>query len=256
MSPANDSRDLGWLVPDWPAPPGVRAVSTTRRGGVSAAPYDDFNLAAHVGDAPSAVAANRARLRECLGLPAEPCWLQQVHGVQAVPAVSGTPPPEADAGYTDRPGVVCAVLTADCLPILLCDRAGRRIAAIHAGWRGLANGVIERALDCAGPAAGGWLAWLGPAIGPGVFEVGAEVRDAFVTGHAAATEAFQPSPAGRWLADLYVLARQRLAGCGVTDVYGGGACTYSDRERFFSYRRDGATGRMATLVWLAGQGTP
>lgn len=251
MSGSNNELD-GWLLPDWPAPPTVRAVTTTRAGGVSPMPYDTFNLAAHVGDAPAAVAVNRRRLRDRLGLPAEPCWLHQVHTTRAVRAQRGGEPLEADAAFADQPGVVCAVLTADCLPILLCDRVGERVAAVHAGWRGLAAGVVESTLDALGPAAGGWLAWLGPAIGPRVFEVGDEVREAFLAGSKDAIGAFAPSATGRWLADLYALARQRLAARGVANVYGGGECTYSDRARFFSYRRDGVTGRMATLIWLTG----
>jgi len=242
------SEDFLW--PDWPAPSRVRAVSTTRICGVSQSPYASLNLGDHVGDAPGAVAENRARLRSVLSLPAEPCWLQQVHGNCAVDAAEQTWPCQADAAYTDQPGVVCAVLTADCLPLLLCDRAGTRVAAVHAGWRGLANGVIERALAGFATSGSELMAWLGPAIGPRAFEVGDEVRAEFVAHDAAAASAFQSARAGHWYADLYTLARQRLAACAVTAVYGGDCCTFTDAARFYSYRRDGSTGRMASLIWL------
>ncbi|MDO9371556.1 MAG: peptidoglycan editing factor PgeF [Gammaproteobacteria bacterium] len=236
-----------WIIPDWPAPSTVRAVSTTRRGGVSVAPYDALNLGDHVGDDTRAVEQNRAHLMEALNLPASPVWLRQVHGARAVDAMRG--PCEADAAYTGQPGVVCAVLTADCLPLLLCNAAGTRVAAVHVGWRGLAAGVIEAALAVMGPGAD-LLAWLGPAIGPGAFEVGNEVRDIFIAHDTRAQSAFRPSPNGRWWADIYQLARLRLAAHGVARVYGGHGCTYSDAGRFYSYRRDGITGRMATMIWL------
>ncbi len=239
-----------FLRPDWPAPAHVHAVSTTRGGGISQMPYDSLNLGDHVGDDSRAVVENRARLRNFLSLPAEPCWLQQVHGNCAVNAALQARPCQADAAYTDRSGVVCAVLTADCLPLLLCDRAGTCVAAIHAGWRGLANGVIERALESFSAPGSELMAWLGPAIGPQAFEVGDEVRAEFVAHDAAAANAFQPARAGHWYADLYALARQRLAGRAVSAVYGGDHCTYTDAARFYSYRRDGSTGRMASLIWL------
>ena len=239
-----------FLWPDWPAPAQVHAVCTTRAGGVSQVPYASLNLGDHVGDAASAVAENRARLRNVLKLPAEPCWLQQVHGHCAVDAAAQTQFCQADAAYTDQPGVVCAVLTADCLPLLLCDRAGTRVAAVHAGWRGLAGGVIECALESFAASGSELMAWLGPAIGPQAFEVGDEVRAEFVAHDAAAAVAFQPARAGHWYADLYTLARQRLAARAVSAVYGGDFCTYTDAARFYSYRRDGRTGRMASLIWL------
>lgn len=239
-----------FILPDWPAPPRVRAVTTTRRGGISRAPYDSFNLAGHVGDDPAAVAANRARLVAALDLPAPPVWLQQVHGTGVVDAARSGDGAQADGAFAGAPGVVCAVLTADCLPVLLCDRAGTRVAALHAGWRGLAAGVLEAGVDALGLAPAEILAWLGPAIGPAVFEVGDEVRVAFLAADAAAEAAFRPSPGGRWLADLYRLARLRLAAHGVSAVYGGGLCTYSDPGRFYSFRRERDTGRMATLVWI------
>jgi YfiH family protein len=242
---------VDWIEPDWPAPARVRAVCTTRAGGVSGGPYASFNLADHVGDDPACVARNRARLRDRLGLPQEPLWLRQVHGCGL--ARGGVDPAgcEADAGMAVGAGIVCAVLTADCLPVLLCDRVGTRVAAVHAGWRGLAAGVIEVTVAGMGAAPADVLAWLGPAIGPDAFEVGAEVRAAFVARDAAAADAFRPSPGGRWLADLYLLARRRLDALGVGRVWGGGLCTVTDARRFFSYRHDGVTGRMASLIWLA-----
>ncbi len=241
---------LEFLRPDWPAPAGVRAVMTTRRGGESRGAWAELNLATHVGDDPAAVAANRRRLREALALPAEPAWLEQVHGaaVAVLPRVGAEP---ADAAVTFTPGAVCAVLVADCLPVFLAGRAGDRVGIAHAGWRGLAGGVIEAtvaALDC-GPEA--LVAWLGPSIGPDAFEVGGEVREAFVGRDPGAAGAFRAGRAGRYLADLPALARRRLAALGVRDVRGGGPCTHADAARFYSYRRDGATGRMAALAWLA-----
>ena len=245
----SDSGSL--IVPDWPLPSGVRSLITTRRGGVSAAPFDSFNLATHVADAASAVAANRARLAQCL--PGEPVWLEQVHGVQVSDAdayVPGTPPPCADAAIARRAGVVCAVLTADCLPVLFCTDDGRAVAAAHAGWRGLCAGVLEATADRLGVPGARVLAYLGPAIGPSAFEVGEEVRDAFVAQDSEAAKCFQPGMPGKWFADLYALARLRLARIGVQTVYGGDRCTFGETERFYSYRRDGPrSGRMASLIW-------
>lgn len=291
MTNADDGR-LAQLVPDWPAPARVRALSTTRIGGVSRGPYGladgsagGLNLGTHVGDGAEAVAENRRRLRAWL--PSAPRWLEQVHGCAVVTAdgaaeadgvdrVDGADtadgaaagdrpapdaPPRADASVSTTPGQVCAVMTADCLPVLLCDRAGTVVGAAHAGWRGLCAGVIEATLarmdgqrtDAGSPPQ--WLAWLGPAIGPDAFEVGAEVRSAFLDQalpheRDAVEQAFRPGAAGKYLADLYALARTRLARAGCIDVYGGDACTVSDAQRFYSYRRDGVTGRMASLVWL------
>lgn len=240
-----------WIEPDWPAPPGVRALSTLRSGGVSRGPFAEFNLADHVGDDPDAVAANRALLRRAAALPAEPAWLQQVHGRGVIPAGEGPATGPADGSWTDRGGRVCVVLTADCLPVLLARRDGSAVAALHAGWRGLAAGVLEAGVAALG-GGGGLVAWLGPAIGPDHFEVGPEVRAAFLAEDAGAAAAFRPAARpGHHLADLYLLARQRLAHAGVADVHGGGWCTFADAERFYSYRRDGVTGRMATLVWRA-----
>ncbi|MCG9075765.1 peptidoglycan editing factor PgeF [Laribacter hongkongensis] len=239
------------LTAGWPAPARVRTLVTTRDGGVSLAPYASLNLGQHVGDDPAAVAENRARLRACL--PAEPFWLNQVHGIGVQEACADAPdvPPDADAGFTRQPGVVCAVMTADCLPVLLTDRSGSVVAAAHAGWRGLCNGIIEATIARMAVPASDILAWLGPAIGPDAFEVGPEVRTAFMAHDPTAASAFAAIPDGKYLADIYLLARQRLNACGVTEVHGGDACTVTERERYFSYRRDGRTGRMASLIWLA-----
>ena len=245
---------MGELIqPDWPAPPGVRSLMTTRRGGVSRPPWDSFNLGDHVGDDPAHVAANRALLRA--HLPAEPNWLKQVHSARVADLDRGDAL-EADAACSRRRGTVCAVLTADCLPVLLCDRAGSVVAAAHAGWRGLAGGVLEASVAAMDVDPGEILAWLGPAIGPQAFEIGDEVREAFVGRHAEAAAAFSPRECApgtppKWLADIYELARVRLNRAGVTAIHGGGRCTFGEADRFFSYRRDGVTGRMAALVWLA-----
>jgi len=249
---------LDAIVPDWPVSPRVSALVTTRHGGVSAGRYASLNLgAASVGrpggDTPDAVRENRRRLRAVL--PADPVWLAQVHGsvvhrADGADAQACAAPPVADAAVTRTPGVVLAVLTADCLPVLLADRDGSAIAVAHAGWRGLAAGVVENALRALDVPPSRVAAWLGPAIGPGAFEVGADVRDAFVGACADDAGAFAAKGNGKWLADLYALARARLARAGVPAVSGGGACTYRDAARFFSYRRDGATGRMAALAWL------
>ncbi len=239
-----------WIIPDWPAPERVRAVTTTRRGGVSQDPWTSMNPADHVGDDLDAVQANRARLEDGLQLPASPLWLQQVHGTRVVDAAGTSGPVEADGAFAGRTGVVCAVLTADCLPVLLCDPNGTRVAAAHAGWRGLAAGVVEQAvaaLQVPGPEL---LAWLGPAIGAEAYVVGDEVRTAFMKHDPGARDAFRPAASGGWHADLYRLARQRLAACGVKAVHGGGFCTFTDDRRFYSYRRDGVTGRMASLIWI------
>jgi YfiH family protein len=240
------------MVPNWPAPPNVRALVTTRCGGVSAPPYDGFNLGMHVGDDPAAVLANRVRLQR--HLPSGPCWLEQVHGIEVATArVGGADAPlRADAAVTRERGAVCVVMTADCLPVLFCDDAGTIVAAAHAGWRGLVAGVLEATVERMAVAPSRVLAWLGPAIGPAMFEVGDEVRAAFLADDPGAHEAFTArEAAGKWLADLFLLARRRLARAGVARVYGGEVCTVSDPARFYSYRRDGATGRFASLAWLA-----
>jgi YfiH family protein len=238
------------IIPDWPAPAGVNALQSTRLGGASAAPYDSLNLGDHVGDAPMAVERNRQLLAALL--PGEPVWLKQVHGVDVINADAATCLPQGDACVATRRGTVCVVMTADCLPVLLCDDRGSVVGAAHAGWRGLCEGVIERTVQAMNVAPQGLMAWLGPAIGPAAFEVGAEVREAFLAKQAQAEDAFVPvaGAGNKYLADIYLLARQRLQALGITRVYGGGLCTHADRERFFSYRRDGATGRMGAFIWL------
>lgn len=236
-----------WIVPDWPAPSNVRALITTRAGGVSRGPHATMNLAGHVEDDPTAVAENRRRLRR--HLPAEPVWLRQVHGMGVVCAEEAVQGAEADAAFSRHPGVVCAVLTADCLPVLLCDESGTVAGVAHAGWRGLAAGVIETTVRAMNAPSGRLLAFLGPAIGPQAFEVGGEVRDAFLAHSTEAAAAFSEKENGKWLADLYLLATQRLNAIGVARVFGGGHCTFSDAERFYSFRRERTTGRMASLIW-------
>ncbi|MGQ9660319.1 MAG: peptidoglycan editing factor PgeF [Thermochromatium sp.] len=243
------------IVPDWPAPASVRACTTTRLGGVSRGPFASLNLGDQVGDDPRHVAHNRDILCSHLGLPAAPLWLRQVHGCEVARADCPVAPvPAADAAIATTPGVVCAVTTADCLPLLLCDDQGTCVSAVHAGWRGLVGGVLERAVAAMAVAPERLLVWMGPAIGPEAFEVSPEVRAAFVAEHPESDVAFRPSPSAtqeaRWLADLFELARLRLARLGIERVYGGGDCTFSQPRRFFSYRRDGTTGRLASLIWL------
>ncbi|MCP5268896.1 MAG: peptidoglycan editing factor PgeF [Zoogloeaceae bacterium] len=240
-----------WFVPDMPLPPGVRALQTTRQGGVSSPPWDSFNLGDHVADSAADVAANRARLAAVL--PSEPRWLKQVHGTTVLqadhlPSVRSSPP-EADAVVASKLGVVCTIMTADCLPVLFCSRDGQVVAAAHAGWRGLCAGVLEASIRQMQVPAASIMAWLGPAIGPRSFEVGPEVREAFLAQGAEAAAAFVPAVGDRWLADIYTLARQRLQRAGVAQIHGGGACTVTEADRYFSYRRDGVTGRMASLIW-------
>ncbi|GAA3589169.1 purine nucleoside phosphorylase YfiH [Gibbsiella greigii] len=238
------------IVPDWPRPERVRACATSRHGGVSRPPYDSLNLGTHVGDDAQAVAANRARLVAGAALPQMPVWLEQVHGTRVL-RLDGTPPQDvcADAVYTRLVGQVCAVMTADCLPVLFCSRSGDEVAAAHAGWRGLCQGVLENTVAAFAAGPGDISAWLGPAIGPQRFEVGAEVRAAFIAVDPQAAGAFTPY-GDKFLADIYQLARQRLGRAGVTAVYGGGRCTVAESRQFFSFRRDGITGRMASLIWL------
>ena len=236
------------ILPDWPLPRGVKAAVTLRSGGISQGSYASLNPADHVLDDPSHVTANRAIIRDMLQLPSEPIWLRQVHGINVVKADQCQRAPEADASFTDRSGTVCAVLTADCLPVLFCGDNGRVIAAAHAGWRGLQAGVIKQsvaAMNCAEVSV-----WLGPAIGPDNFEVGDEVRQAFLADNSKAASAFKARAPGKWLADIYQLARMQLAELGIDNIHGGGLCTMADPARFYSYRRDGAaTGRMASLIW-------
>lgn len=241
--------DLQFIVPDWPAPAKVKALSTTRHGGMSIAPFDSLNLAEHVGDDLQSVAANRTLLGQ--HIPMEPLWLTQVHGKSVANAACTCPHAEADAAIARMDYRICAIMTADCLPVLLCDKAGTAVGAAHAGWRGLCDGVLEATVTAMQVPGEEILAWLGPAIGPTAFEVGEEVRTAFLAHDAAAASAFLPGKTeGKWLANLYQLARQRLASCGVTQIYGGAHCTFTEKETFFSYRRDGQTGRMASLIWL------
>jgi hypothetical protein len=236
------------LQPDWPAPANVKSLQTTRQGGISAAPYASLNLGSHVGDNPLLVDRNRMLLAPLL--PSEPLWLNQVHGITVIDAAVAGCLPEADASFTTHRAAVCAVMTADCLPLLLCDDQGSVVAAAHAGWRGLCDGVIEATAGALPVPVSSLMAWLGPAIGPAAFEVGEEVRAAFVAHDAQAALAFIPGTGGKWMADIFLLARQRLRALGITRIYGGGMCTYSDAARFYSYRRDGVCGRMATLIWL------
>ena len=236
------------IEPAWPAPARVRALVTTRAGGVSVGCYASLNLGTHVGDDPAAVAENRARLRA--SLPAEPRWIDQVHGTEVVDAARAGRGTCADASFARAPGIVCVVLTADCLPVLLCDRAGTFVGAAHAGWRGLCSGVLESTVRASGIDPASLLAWLGPAIGPQRFEVGAEVRTEFCAHAPEAASAFVPGAPGKFFGDLYALARQRLRAVGVSEVHGGDLCTVSDARRFFSHRRDRVSGRMASLIWL------
>lgn len=239
------------FVPDWPTPQNVRSLVTTRNGGVSQGVFSSFNLGTHVGDDPSAVAANRGRV--VASVQGTPVWLNQVHGTQVFDAARfsvGDQPPEADALFSRKAGLICAVMTADCLPVLFCDLDGTVVVAAHAGWRGLLAGVLEEAIAAINVPGQNLMAYLGPAIGPQAFEVGDEVRSVFVATDENSAAAFKPSESGKWLADIYLLARQRLTGQGVTRIYGGSFCTVSESDRFFSYRRDGQTGRMASMIWL------
>lgn len=234
----------------WPAPRNVRACVTTRDGGVSKGPYCGLNLGDHVDDDPQAVAVNRQALADRLNFQRSPQWLAQVHGTDLIRARSDGSVPQADACWSDQVGQPCIVMTADCLPVFFCDRQGTRVAVAHAGWRGLADGVLEQTLAVFSAPAD-VLVWFGPAIGPDAFEVGGEVREQFCRSLSESAEAFKPSGTpGKWLADIYQLARLRLQRAGVSQISGGDLCTYSDAESFFSYRRDGVTGRMASIVRL------
>lgn len=239
-----------WIKPDWPAPAQVRAASTMRAGGGSKGPFASLNLGMHVGDDYQDVSANRLQIMRDLELPSPPQWLTQVHGNHTVKA-GDSEAPEADAAFTRTPGIVCAVMTADCLPVLLCTPDGSSVAAIHAGWRGLASGVIESAIQAIGTT--DVMVWLGPAIGPAAFEVGPEVLESFARLDTAHAHAFRPAGQARFMADIYQLARLTLVRAGVRPdaIHGGRWCTYHQPADFFSYRRDRVTGRMATLIWLA-----
>jgi len=241
---------LELITPQWPAPPQVKAYTTTRQGTYSSPPYHGFNLADHVGDNPQTVNANRALLRKTLNLPTEPHWLRQIHGTTTIAIETNLVNCQADAAYATTAGQVCVILTADCLPVFFCDLAGTRVALAHAGWRGCAAGVLEATIQHLKVSPSNLLVWLGPAIGPQAFEVGEEVRTAFIDYLPVAATAFIPTRPGHWLANLYLLARQRLEQQGVTAIYGGDFCTYQQAELFYSHRRDKITGRMANLIWL------
>jgi polyphenol oxidase len=245
----SESKDV-WIEADWPAPSCVRTASTWRTGGVSTGAYASCNLGSHVGDDPAAVAQNRSQLCAQLRLDHEPLWLNQVHGTVVVDAGSSTGIPTADAAIAHGPQRACVVLTADCLPVLLCDRQGLHVAAAHAGWRGLAAGVLTATVAALGVEPANLIAWLGPAIEQDAFEVGPEVRQAFLADDQSAAAAFAANERGRWQADLYQLAHRALARLGVREVYGGEARCFADADRYFSYRRDGRTGRMATMIWI------
>lgn len=244
-----------WIVPDWPAPLNVKALFTTRNGGVSGGrngAYATLNLGSHVNDDASDVDDNRALLNKYL--PSTPKWLTQVHGTTLLCLDDKTTALQGDAAFSRTNETVCAVMVADCLPVFLCDTAGTMVAVVHAGWRGLAAGIIEKTVAEMRDDKTQLMAWLGPAIGPRHFEVGEEVREIFVNHNRQSSAAFIPQPNdgdNKWLADIFHLAELRLAEAGVTAVYGGGICTYNDPSRFFSYRRDGETGRMAALIWLS-----
>jgi len=242
---------LQFLTPDWPAPENVRALSTVRQGGGSSGAFESFNLGAHVGDDLERVKVNRALLRTAASLPSDPVWMTQIHGTQIVNLAEASSSVEADGAYSNAANRVCAVLTADCLPIFLCNRDGNEVGLLHGGWRGLAGGIVAAGVSAFRSSPDELLAWLGPAIGPQAYEVGANVREAFVARDPAAAAAFAPGNPGKWFLDLYALARQLLAASGVRAVYGGAHCTVTQGDLFFSYRRDGVTGRMASLIWLA-----
>lgn len=243
-----------WIVPDWPAPKNVKALFTTRNGGVSGGrdnTYATLNLGGHVNDVLADVEKNRTLLKE--HLPSMPKWLTQVHGTSILCVDDELTELQGDAALSRTPETVCAVMVADCLPVYLCDRAGTTVAVVHAGWRGLAAGIIEKTVTEMGNSQTEIMAWLGPAIGPDCFEVGGEVREVFINHDSQSSAAFVPQcgeNSDKWLADIFQLARLRLLNAGVTKIFGGGVCTYSDPSRFFSYRRDGETGRMAALIWL------
>ena len=239
-----------WLIPDWPAPNNVHAVTTTRKGGVSCAPFDSMNLGDHVDDDPIAVQQNRKILEESLGLSKSPIWLKQIHSNFVSNLDDETPLIDADASVTTIKGQSCVVMTADCLPVLFCNKAGTVVAASHAGWRGLHAGILEKTIESMHDLPENIMAWLGPAIGVTAFEVGSEVRQAFIDMQAQAEQAFTKKDNGKWLADIYLLAKQRLNAAGVTDVYGGGECTYSNNQRYYSYRKEAKTGRLASLIWM------
>lgn len=242
-----------FIYPDWPAPDNVKAVMTTRHGGASLPPFDGLNLGEHVDDDPELVQRNRDQLFVDLSLPKQPAWLTQVHGVHVAECSTAQSSDTADAIVGKAAGDVCAIMTADCLPVLFCNKQGTVIAAAHAGWRGLASGVLEATIKNMGCKPQDILVWMGAAIGPNAFEVGSEVREAFLVQHPEATEAFKSHADDKWLADIYMLARIRFKQAQVpaNNVYGGGLCTYNQPTAFYSYRRESRTGRMASLIWLS-----
>lgn len=245
------SSSLPFIIPDWPAPTKIHAVCTTRVGGISQSPYHSLNLGDHVGDDPIAVTQNRHTLSKALHLPSPPCWITQVHGVRVINTQNWQTGEEADGIYTTIPNAICAVMTADCLPILLCDKKGQYVAAIHAGWRGLADGIIESTIAQAPCDPKEIMAWLGPAIGPKSFEAGDDVRNIFLSQNPADESGFSILGNSKWLVDMYHIARQRLNAVGVSNIYGEVECTVLNPERFFSFRREGITGRMASLIWIS-----
>ncbi|EKT54286.1 purine nucleoside phosphorylase YfiH [Providencia burhodogranariea] len=238
------------IFPDWPQPKNVLSCSTTRIGGVSLPPFDSLNLGSHVGDVPEAVSENRSRLVSLANLPQHPLWLEQIHGTKVLHLNGNTfENRQADAIYTNQAGQVCAIMTADCLPVLFCSKDGKEVAAAHAGWRGLCDGILENTISQFTNPANEIMAWLGPAIGPEKFEVGAEVRQAFINQSNDLKSGFI-AKGDKFLADIYLLARIKLQAVGISSIYGGSFCTVSDENRFFSYRRAGKTGRMASLIWV------
>ena len=241
---------MNWFEADWPAADFIKAGTTSRQGGVSDAPFSSFNLATHVGDERAKVNQNRAVLNQYLNLSGDPQWLEQIHSTQAVLLPSDEIIPKADAAYTFNKNIVCTVMTADCLPLLITDQKGSCVAAIHAGWRGLCDGIVEATIKKLPVAAETLMVWLGPAIGADVYEIGEEVYDAFTKKNEESKQAFTSVSEGHWLFDIHLLARLRLKKVGVTQIYGGDHCTLSEKEQFFSYRRDGVTGRMASLIWI------
>jgi len=240
------------IYPDWLAPDNIKAFTTTRLSGYSQGVYAGLNLASHVNDDMASVEKNRQLLIDQLALPAQPVWLDQVHGVGVVNASTVLPPVVADASYTDQPNTICTVLTADCLPVLICNRQGTKVAAAHAGWRGLLAGIVEATVHVLQEPAENILVWLGPAIGSTAFEVGSEVRDAFINDMPETAVAFKTGRPGHYLADIYQLAKIRLNKIGIVSVSGGYYCTYTESKRFYSYRRDGDTGRIASMIWMEG----
>ncbi|MBI2994015.1 MAG: peptidoglycan editing factor PgeF [Gammaproteobacteria bacterium] len=246
----NPEQPAWWLAAQWPAPPGIRAGITSRRGGASGAPFDSFNLALHVGDAEQTVRENRRGLAAQLGLGQEPAWLKQSHGSRLVDAGQGALNAEADAAYTRRPGLACGVLTADCIPLLLADRAGTEVAAVHIGWRGLASNIARNALHSFGHSPPELLAWIGPHISAARYDVHDDVRDACLRAAPDAEEAFVPTGRSAWRADLGRILRCQLRDCGLHEIHADGRCTFLERNLFYSYRRDGRTGRMASLIWI------